>query len=339
MLISPINPSDIQRIKGEYPHLAENKDFVTVSDLNDQETHIKSGVIVGFEGVGKVKQIGNFASSAINGNIEIGDWVIPMSTDSYGTWSTHIIADPKNLVLIKDKTSITPEHLCSLKINAATAYRMLKDIVSLNEGDYIIQNGANSGAGKYLIQLARQWGYRTINVIRDREGSDLVARDLYELGADIVFKDSEIESPKIKSLMSSLNNPIRMIISCVSGKYGTQLINYLPDGGVHVSYGDMTHDTLNIKPLEMVFRGITFVGYWLMKFYGENPPSVWLETWNDIIDMMRLGKLKMQPVEKIPWYSISDNVEHLNSAEKIQNDVNNAITSSNKSAFSFTSKF
>ena len=32
----------------------------------------------------------------------------------------------------------------------------------------MIQNGANSGVGLYVIQLARHFGFRTINVIRNR---------------------------------------------------------------------------------------------------------------------------------------------------------------------------
>ena len=32
----------------------------------------------------------------------------------------------------------------------------------------MIQNGANSGVGQAVIQLAAAWGINTINIIRDR---------------------------------------------------------------------------------------------------------------------------------------------------------------------------
>ena len=32
----------------------------------------------------------------------------------------------------------------------------------------MIQNGANSGVGESVIQLAAAWGLKTINIIRDR---------------------------------------------------------------------------------------------------------------------------------------------------------------------------
>jgi len=41
-------------------------------------------------------------------------------------------------------------------------------IVIVWKGDVIIQNGANSAVGQSVIQIAKAWGIKTINVIRDR---------------------------------------------------------------------------------------------------------------------------------------------------------------------------
>jgi len=45
---------------------------------------------------------------------------------------------------------------------------MLKDFVKLREGDYIVQNGANSAVGQMVVQLAKSWGVMSINIVRDR---------------------------------------------------------------------------------------------------------------------------------------------------------------------------
>ena len=45
---------------------------------------------------------------------------------------------------------------------------MLKDFAQLKEGDYVLQNGANSQVGLAVIQLAKAWGLKTINFVRDR---------------------------------------------------------------------------------------------------------------------------------------------------------------------------
>lgn len=45
---------------------------------------------------------------------------------------------------------------------------MLKDYEKLEQGDWIIQNGGNSQVGLAVIQLAKEWGLKTINFVRDR---------------------------------------------------------------------------------------------------------------------------------------------------------------------------
>jgi trans-2-enoyl-CoA reductase len=45
---------------------------------------------------------------------------------------------------------------------------MLLDFVNLEPGDWVVQNGANSGVGQNVIQLARLRGLKTVNIIRDR---------------------------------------------------------------------------------------------------------------------------------------------------------------------------
>jgi NADPH:quinone reductase-like Zn-dependent oxidoreductase len=41
-------------------------------------------------------------------------------------------------------------------------------IKSHHSGDVILQNGANSGVGQAVIQLAANWGITSLNVVRDR---------------------------------------------------------------------------------------------------------------------------------------------------------------------------
>lgn len=56
----------------------------------------------------------------------------------------------------------------TINVNPPTAYRMLKDFVTLKTGDTVIQNGGNSAVGQLVIQLSKAWGYKTISVVRDR---------------------------------------------------------------------------------------------------------------------------------------------------------------------------
>lgn len=55
-----------------------------------------------------------------------------------------------------------------MNVNPCTAYRMLKDFVSLKSGDTVIQNGGNSAVGQLVIQLCKVWNYKSVSVVRDR---------------------------------------------------------------------------------------------------------------------------------------------------------------------------
>jgi trans-2-enoyl-CoA reductase len=41
----------------------------------------------------------------------------------------------------------------TLQVNPSTAYRMLNDFVKLSPGDLVVQNGANSAVGQFVIQV------------------------------------------------------------------------------------------------------------------------------------------------------------------------------------------
>lgn len=68
--------------------------------------------------------------------------------------------------MIKVANDIPVEYAATMAVNPCTAYRMLRDFENLRPGDYIIQNGANSMVGIAVIQMAREMGVKTINVVR-----------------------------------------------------------------------------------------------------------------------------------------------------------------------------
>jgi len=78
--------------------------------------------------------------------------------------------------------------------NPSTAYRMLHDFVSLNTDDVIIQNGANSACGQNVIQLANIYGYKSVNIVRNRPEPDLenLKNYLKGLGATHVLTEEEL---------------------------------------------------------------------------------------------------------------------------------------------------
>lgn len=126
-LASPINPADINQIQGVYP--------------------IKPSLpaIGGNEGCACVKKIGSNVKK-----LKVGDYVIPYNA-GLGTWTEFGVYDETKLFSIDNTLPIL--HAATLQVNPSTAYRMLKDFVQLEPEDFIIQNGANSAVGRYVIQV------------------------------------------------------------------------------------------------------------------------------------------------------------------------------------------
>jgi NADPH:quinone reductase-like Zn-dependent oxidoreductase len=83
-----------------------------------------------------------------------------------GTWRDAVVVKASELVAVPP--DIDPVHAAMLKINPMTAWRLLHDYVDLKSGDWLIQNAANSAAGRAVIQIARELGFRTVNVVRPR---------------------------------------------------------------------------------------------------------------------------------------------------------------------------
>lgn len=64
------------------------------------------------------------------------------------------------------KHGICSEHYC--RTSNSTVPTKIYNYFSMTAGDTMIQNGANSGVGESVIQLAAAWGVKTINIVRER---------------------------------------------------------------------------------------------------------------------------------------------------------------------------
>lgn len=156
MLAAPINPSDINRIQGVYPVRPEVP------------------AVGGYEGVGEVHSVG----SAVKG-LKPGDWVIPFPPSS-GTWQTYVVKEQSVWHSVNKSTPM--EYAATVIVNPLTVLRMLEDFVGLKSGDAIVQNGATTIVGQCIIQLARSRGKKSVNIIRDRVGSNEAKEKLKKLG-------------------------------------------------------------------------------------------------------------------------------------------------------------
>ena len=262
MLAAPINPSDVLTLTGQYGILPPLP------------------AIGGNEGVAKVLEHGPGVTAP-----EIGQTVLlPMGI---GTWATHMVAEAKTLVSLPN--GVDPVQLSMITINPPTASLMLSEFVDLKEGDWVIQNAANSGVGSYLIDLAKLRGLKTVNVVR-RES--LVA-PMLAAGADVVLVDGFVDDQSLAKRVKAATNgaAIKLGIDAVGGSATNRLGETLCDGATLVNYGAMSGEACALAPTIIIFKDITVRGFWLAKWFRTSTPERQKEVFGNIIKLISTGKL------------------------------------------------
>ncbi|XP_056855845.1 enoyl-[acyl-carrier-protein] reductase, mitochondrial isoform X2 [Raphanus sativus] len=268
MIAAPINPSDINRIEGVYP------------------VRPPVPAVGGYEGVGEVYAVGSNVSA-----LSPGDWVIP-SPPSSGTWQTYVVKEES--VWHKIDKSCPMEYAATITVNPLTALRMLEDFKPLASGDSVVQNGATSIVGQCVIQLARLRGISTINIIRDRPGSDEAKENLKALGADQVFSESHLN---VKN--GELPEPA-LGFNCVGGNAASLVLKFLREGGTMVTYGGMSKKPVTVSTTAFIFKGLELKGFWLQNWLSLGKVKECREMIDYLLGLARDGKLKYE-TELVPF--------------------------------------
>ncbi|OKL62866.1 hypothetical protein UA08_02125 [Talaromyces atroroseus] len=303
LLATPLNPADINQIQGVYP---AKPTFNTILGTSDP------AAVGGNEGAFQVISTGPDVQSLTK-----GDWVV-MKRTGQGTWRTHAQLDESQLIKV-DKEGLTPLQAGTVSVNPVTAYRMIKDFCDwdwMRSGEeWLIQNGANSGVGRAAIQLAREWGIKTLNVIRQRENpeeTEALKKDLLELGATAVITEAELLSKEFRTIVKDLTNngkqPIRLALNCVGGENASAMAKVLAPDSHLVTYGAMSRKPVALPSGLLIFKNLVFDGFWVSK-WGDKNPQLKENTIRDVFDLTRSGKFKDIPVQEVKWTYDKDHKE------------------------------
>ncbi|KAI0641901.1 NAD(P)-binding protein [Trametes meyenii] len=254
--LSPINPSDINVVQGVYP-------------AKPAQLHISGEDVFvgGNEGLAEIVEVG----SAVK-NLEKGDWVVSAKAQ-VGTWSSLRAVHAEDVIKLPAE-GLSEVNAATITVNPATAYNMLHEFVNLNEGDWVLQNGANSAVGQAVIQIAARKGINTINFVRQRRGHDmdLLASQLTQLGATHVFTyDALVDKSLAKHVKQwTSNSPIRLMLNCVGGPNTTAMTRLLGENAHLVSYGAMSKKPLSLPTSLFIFKNLCAQGFWQSTWYKRH---------------------------------------------------------------------
>jgi len=264
MLAAPINPADLNVIEGTYGELP---------DLP---------ATIGNEGCGEVAVLGD----GVEG-LRVGQKVLPLA---FGTWARELVVSADCVIPLPD--TIDVEQAAMLTVNPATAWRMLRDFSKLEPGDWIVQNAANSGVGRAVIQLARHLGYRTLNVVRRAEVCD----ELRAAGGDVVVTEDVDLRREARGLCGG--GLPRLALNAVGGASALNVANALAGGSPVVTYGAMGRQPLKIPNGLLIFRNLSFVGFWLRRWKEGATREEVFETYRMLAELVDRGVLHT-PVHRV----------------------------------------
>jgi len=205
-----------------------------------------------------------------------------------------------------DKEGLKSTQVATVSVNPVTAWRMLRDFVELREGNWWIQNGANSGVGRAAIQLGRLWGLRCIAVVRGRAGEEgeRLKRELERLGATRVVTDEEVGEKGFKDKVMGWTNggreKVMLGLNCVGGDAAMAMAKVLSDGAHMVTYGAMSNSPMRIGASLLIFKDLRFSGFWVSRWADANPEQK-MKTVEEILQLIREGNFKDVPMVEVPW--------------------------------------
>ncbi|MGC3988158.1 MAG: 2-enoyl thioester reductase domain-containing protein [Chthoniobacteraceae bacterium] len=270
MLASPINPANLNVIEGTYARLPTLP------------------AIAGGEAAGVVAAVGEGVTEIEPGQVVI----LPFGE---GTWCTYCVRQASDLVVVPD--GISAEQASMLRVNPPTAWHMLHDYVKLAPGEWILQNAANSGVGRAVIDIAHALGLRTVNVVRRPE----LIEELKAAGADVVLLDTRDLAKETAAATGGAK--IRLALNAVSGDSAIHLAKTVAEGATIVTYGAMSKQALKIPNGLLIFKDLVWRGCWITRWYETASRTEMLEMYSHLFPLAQKGLLHA-PVEKT--YALTD---------------------------------
>lgn len=226
---SPLNPHDLYVIKGGFPVLPT------------------APGPVGNEGVGRIIGLG-----ADVDHLAVGDRVLlPVFT---WLWRERMTIPAEGLFALPEADL---HQLSMLGINPPTAALLLSEYTTLDGGDWVVQNAANSGVGRAVIGVAKARGLKSVNIVRRPELVD----ELKAAGADVVLVAGD--NTKAEAEKAVEGGRIGLGIDAIGGESIGLIADVVSPRAAIVAYSIIGSATMSIPAWSPIFKQTTVHGFFL----------------------------------------------------------------------------
>jgi NADPH:quinone reductase-like Zn-dependent oxidoreductase len=237
-----------------------------------------AGADLGNEGTGHVTAVGPGVDKSV-----LGQRVIILPVGEQGSWAEQVVVARRNLVVVPEGD---PLQLAQLAVNPVTAYSMLNDYADLKPGDWIALTLAGSAVGRYVVQLARRAGLRTLGIVRTEEAADRVRAD----GADAVLVHGDDLAGRVASALDG--QELRLVLDGEGGATPAALAASLGHGGTVVAYSAATGEPQHVLPPDLMFRDVRVRGFWIVNWIRDTPRPRLEQVYAELAGLIADGSLR-----------------------------------------------
>ncbi len=254
-----VNPSDLGMIGGSYGRLRPLP------------------AIAGREGIGEVVALGPDTEEP-----RIGALVRLPSEP--GAWTQYQVAKAADLLPIP--AGLDTDTAAMAFVNPPTALCILREFADLKAGDWLVQNGAGSALGIFMIQICSARGIKTVNMLRNADKK----RDmLLSYGADIVVDESQFDPKAVKE---ATGGALKLGLNQIGGNSVSNMIKAMGDGATVVTIGGMTGEPIKFPTRFLIFNDLRLRGFWWDKWQRTHSADECRKIYDEVFALIKNGTLK-----------------------------------------------
>jgi NADPH:quinone reductase-like Zn-dependent oxidoreductase len=282
MRASPINPSDLLVVRGQYGRLP------------------KLPASPGFEGVGVIDAAGPGLLRLLRG-LKPGRRVAVLNGRG-GNWAESVVIPARQAVPVPD--DIPDEQAAGFFVNPATALLMTRWVLRVPAGAWLLQTAAGSALGRMVLRLGRRDGFRTINVVRRRAQ----AEELRRAGGDaVIATDEEDLERRVREITEGAGAPFAL--DAVGGATAGAVARSLAAEGRMLLYGTLSGEPIPLDPRALIVGQKRVEGFWLSEWTARQGVLTMLKLFRQITRLLRAGVLTSEVGATFPLEEIRAAVE------------------------------
>lgn len=245
----------------------------------------------GVEGAGTVEAVGDQVH-----DLKPGDRVAYAGPQ--GGYAEERLIEADRVVKLPD--AIAFEQAAAMMLQGMTARMLIRAVYDVKDGDTILVHAAAGGVGLILCQWASALGATVIGTVSTEEKAELARA--HGCHHPILYTKQDFVE-QVHKLTAGQKLPV--VYDSVGKSTFVQSLDCLRPRGLMVSFGNASGPVDPISPLILSQKGSLFLTRPTLFHYIATRPEL-EQSANDLFEMVRSGKVKIEVKQRFPLKDAAD---------------------------------